>query len=232
MIVTIHQPNFFPWLGFFDKMELSDLFVLLDTVPFTKGGFQNRVQVKGPNGTQWLTLPVVTKGRMGQATLEVEFSSGTGNWKKDHEATFASLYRRCAGFETLAPALAGVYAEDYDRMVEFTIPGIQLIRDSLGIKTPMIRASALGVSGSGSKLLLEIVKTVGGTRYLSGPSGREYLDNSLFESHGVAICFHRYRQFEYPQRFGQFVGGLSALDYLFNQPDISLWRQRNAYMDC
>ena len=72
MIVTIHQPNFVPWTGYFDKMVRADVFVLLDTVPFTKGGFQNRVKVKGHDGPQWLTVPVHTKGKLGQLTTEVE----------------------------------------------------------------------------------------------------------------------------------------------------------------
>ena len=91
MIVTIHQPNFAPWTGYFDKMTKADVFVLLDTVPFTKGGFQNRVKIKGPGGPQWLTIPVHTKGRLGQLTRDVE-TNELKPWRGDHVKTLQTLY--------------------------------------------------------------------------------------------------------------------------------------------
>ena len=61
MIVAAHQPNFAPWLGFFDKAVAADVLVLLDTVQFIKRGYQNRTRIKSSTGPQWLTVPVISK---------------------------------------------------------------------------------------------------------------------------------------------------------------------------
>lgn len=216
MIVSIHQPNVFPWLGFFDKMQKSDLFILLDTVPFTKGGFQNRVQLKGPNGPQWLTVPVATSGRLGQATNDVRLDERS-MWRKTHLGTFAALYgRREETQSSVWGAIERCYSSSVSSLTEFTIPGILAMKELLGIKTEVVLASELKVTGSSSQLLCDLVAEVGGDMYLSGPSGRNYLDESLFERVGIQVSYHRYIPEEYPQRFGPFVSGLSTLDYLLN----------------
>jgi len=225
MLVAIHQPNLFPWLGFFDKMARVDIFILLDTASFTKGGFQNRVQLKDPNGAQWLTVPVMKRGRFGQLTLDVEINNLT-RWTRDHLNTFMTLYHKTPGYDHLMPKLERLYTTQYTRLVDFTIPGIFLIRQELDIRTSIIRASELGATGSGSEFLCDLVTSVGGRVYLSGPSGRQYLDGSMFERRGIRVEYHEFRIFQYPQRFGGVIGGLSALDYLFNQPDLLLWRSR------
>ena len=90
MIITIHQPNLFPWLGFFDKMQHADIFVLLDTVPYTKGGYQNRTQIKGANGIKWMTIPVVSNGRLGQSTHDVLMMPHQ-HWRKNHLLTLENI---------------------------------------------------------------------------------------------------------------------------------------------
>lgn len=225
MIVAIHQPNLFPWLGFFDKMRQADVFILLDNVPFTKGGFQNRVRLKGPNGLMWMTVPVVTCGRLGQATCDV-MCANTEPWQKKHVAMFHAAYSKASGFESLWEKLCPLYNSRCERLVDFTIAGIQVLRSVLGITTPIIRASQCGASGTRSTLLSSLVLEVGGTVYLSGPSGRNYLDEEVFRANGLQVRYHQFEPFEYPQRFGEFEPGLSALDYVFNEPSLALWRKR------
>jgi hypothetical protein len=218
MIVTIHQPNLFPWLGFFDKMAHSDLFILLDNVPFRKRSYQNRVAIKAPNGTQWLTLPVETKGRFAQLTNTVNISK-TIPWQKDHLKMLKLFYGKSANFDRVFPFLEKLYGHsDYQLLSDFTIPGILLIRDLLNIKTPIITASELNSNGKGSELLSDLVKAAGGTIYLSGPSGRNYLDHGIFQRKGIEVDYHHFEMRPYPQRFGEFIGGMSSLDYLFNVP--------------
>lgn len=224
MRVAIHQPNLFPWLGFFDKMAQADLFIFLDNTPFTKGGYQNRVQIKGPQGAQWLTVPVHTKGRLGQLTYAVEIDNKL-TWHSTHLKTFQMLYGRAPGFERLYPYLERVYQSSYERLVPFNLAGIELARRELGIATPCLLASELGVSGAGSQLLCDLVAQAGGTIYLSGPSGRNYLDEALFHRRGIAVEYHSFMPFEYPQRYGAFIGGLSVLDYLFNDSGLEAWKR-------
>lgn len=222
MIVSIHQPNLFPWLGFFDKMARADVFVLLDNVPFTKGGYQNRVRIKGPSGPLWLTVPVITKGRLGQSTMDVEINN-TVEWKRTHLGSLKTDYSSAPGFHKLMAHLLEIYSLEVAKLVDFAIPGILLLKEMLGINVPIVRASQLGVSGSGSQLLCDIVKQLGGTIYLSGQSGRNYLDILAFERANISVEYHLFEPFQYPQRFGAFIPGLSALDYLANDPDAKLW---------
>lgn len=222
MIVTIHQPNFLPWHGFFDKVRQSDVFVLLDTVPFTKGGYQNRTQIKGAAGVQWLTVPIQTKGKLNQSTINVEFVTDA-SWKKKHFNAFSTLYGRTPFFREIMPIVEEIYARPSVKLVDLTIPLIKWICKYIGIQTTIIRSSEISVIGSGSQLLLNIVQCLGGTTYLSGPSGRNYLDVTLFESSNINVVFHEFQPFEYPQQHGDFVQGLSMIDYLFNVGNKHWW---------
>ena len=209
MIVAIHQPNFLPWLGYFDKMNRSDLLILLDTVPFTKGGFQNRVQFRGRQGPLWLTIPVLTAGRLGQPTREVAIDPA-GKWRTDHLKTLQANYAKAPGWRTLMPQIARLYEDPGSLLAPFATRGIMLLRDHLGIRTPVLAASGLDCRGSGSELLLNLVQAVGGTTYLSGPSGRTYLDAGLFERAGIGLAFHAFT----PQAGPPGLPGLSTLDFL------------------
>ncbi len=212
MIVTIHQPNFAPWTGYFDKMTKADVFVLLDTVPFTKGGFQNRVKIKGTSGPQWLTVPVHTKGRLGQLTSAVETNEATP-WRENHVKTLKTLYGRCAGFEAAEALLTEVYAGGVN-LADLCVDLITRVRDHYGITTKLVRSSQLRATGSSSELLAAIVAELGGDTYLSGPSGRSYLDPQVFADRGIALDYHSFQPTPYPQPHGDFVGGLSMLDHL------------------
>lgn len=123
MIVTAHQPNLFPWLGFFDKMACADVFVLLDNVQFTRRGFQNRVKVKGTSGEQWLTLPVKTKGRYDQQTGDVEINHEQ-DWKNDHLRTLTTLYGGANGFARLMPLLEELYGQSHEKLTDLTCQGL------------------------------------------------------------------------------------------------------------
>ncbi|MDO5093745.1 MAG: WbqC family protein [Propionibacteriaceae bacterium] len=218
MIVTIHQPNFAPWTGYFDKMTKADVFVLLDTVPFTKGGYQNRVKIKGVNGPQWLTVPVQTKGKLGQLTKEVE-TNDLKDWRGDHIKTLKTLYGRSPGYAEAAQALEGSYALPTSNLSELCIDLITRLRDHYQIPTRLVRSSELAATGSSSELLANIVAELGGDVYLSGPSGRNYLDPAVFDAQGIAVDYHTFTPQPYPQPHGEFIGGLSMLDHLASGAD-------------
>lgn len=215
MIVTIHQPNFVPWTGYFDKMVRADVFVLLDTVPFTKGGFQNRVKVKGHDGPQWLTVPVHTKGKLGQLTTEVETNEARP-WRRDHIKTLRTLYARAPQVDLAAELLDAGYATGSTKLADLCVDLITRLRDHYDIDTRLVRSSELTATGSSSALLADIVAEVGGLTYLSGPSGRNYLDEDQFTSRGLEVAYHSFTPSPYPQVGGEFVGGLSMLDHLAN----------------
>lgn len=217
--VAIHQPNLFPWLGFFDKMAGADRFIFLDTVPFTKGGYQHRVQIKTSAGAPWLTAPVLTKGKLGQLTKDVCLD-GARAWRQSHGEALRHAYGKAPAYGSRAPAISRVYSQAPDNLVAFALPGIVLLMQWLGLTTPTLMASEFATAGlSGSALLADLVLAVGGTTYVSGPSGRAYLDEEMFRNQGVRVEYKDFNPFNYPQRFGPFAPGLSALDFVFNVPD-------------
>jgi hypothetical protein len=216
VIVAAHQPNFAPWVGFFDKMQHADVLVLLDTVQFIKRGYQNRTRIKGPGGPQWLTVPVVTKGRYDQATRDVEIDE-TADWRRVHLRTLQSVLAKAPHRDELLELLAPIYAQPgMPRLVDVTTAIIGEIVKRLGIPTRLVPASELACEGSGSRLMLNVTRAVGGDVYLSGVTGRKYLEPEMFAEAGVDLRYHEFEVFEYPQQHGPFEPGLSCLDYLAN----------------
>lgn len=216
MIVSVHQPNFAPWLGFFDKMVHSDVMVLLDSVQFIKRGYQNRTRVKGPAGPQWLTVPVITKGRYHQLTRDVEIDESR-DWRSAHPRTLQTLLAKAPHRDEVLELVEPLYADEkLSRLSDFTTALIRGVVERLDITTRLVVASDLDAAGGSSRLMLNLTKAVGGDVYLSGPTGRDYLEPEMFPAEGVELRFHRFEPFEYPQQFGAFEPGLSCLDYLAN----------------
>jgi len=216
LIVSAHQPNFAPWVGFFDKMLQSDVLVLLDTVQFIKRGYQNRTRVKGPGGAQWLTVPVVSKGRYDQLTKDVEIDESV-DWRRVHLRTLRTVLAKTPHLDELLACVEPVYALHGSRkLAEFNTLLIRGLASHFGIGTRLVLASELNCGGQSTQLMLNVTRAVGGDVYLSGPTGRDYLEPELFTSAGVTLRFHSFEPFAYPQRFGEFVAGLSCLDYAAN----------------
>lgn len=175
MIVTIHQPEHFPYDGFFQKMSRADLFVVLDNVKFRKNYFQNRNKIKSRSGDDlWITVPV-EKSADSKDIRDV-MTSTDPNWRKKVSKTIQ---------ENLGVDLKHVY--EHDKLIDINMSSIKWCMDKMGIKKQMVMSSSLEVSGSKSELLVNILKRVGAKKYLSGPSGRDYLDLNLFD--GIEVEF-------------------------------------------
>lgn len=215
MIVAIHQPNFLPWIGYFYKIYNSDVFVFLDNVQFTKNGYQNRVKIKTSQGENWLTVPVVHQ--FGQLTNEVRIDNSS-SWRSKHLKTLEMNYRKAPYYGKVFPMIENVYMmQDWDLLSAFCINLIQIIMSYMKIDTPLVNASGLNVSGQSTDLLINIVKSVGGTMYLSGRGGSKYQDDSLFGKAGVGLQYSEFSHPTYKQLWGDFCQGLSVIDLLFNE---------------
>jgi hypothetical protein len=216
VIVSAHQPNFAPWLGFFDKMLHSDVLVLLDNVQFIKRGYQNRARIKAAGGPQWLTVPVISKGRYDQATRDVEIDE-TARWRAVHLRTLHTVLAKAPHRDELLEVVEPIYGrDDVHRLVDLNLALIRAMADRLGIATRLVSASELDVEGSSTRLMLSLTRAVGGDAYLSGPTGRKYLEPELFDEAGLELRYHSFDAFEYPQLHGAFEPGLSCLDYVAN----------------
>ena len=215
MIVCIHQPAYLPWLGYFDRVAASDLFIFLDTVQFERNSFTNRNRIKTANGPIWLTVPVRLKNHLEKSVIEIEIDNSQ-SWKKKHLRSIEQNYRKAPGFAGKFERLRLLYTPDDTRLAELCYRQLLFWLSELKIATRVVRSSELGVTGSKSDLVLSLCKEVGANVYISGPFGRDYLVKRRFGEAKIEI---RYRDFVhpvYPQLFGDFVPAMAVVDYWMN----------------
>lgn len=215
MIVTIHQPEHLPWLGFFDKVARADLFVVLDTVQFRKDYYQNRNRIRTPTGWTWITVPVRRPRRVAIADLEIDFDS-------PDRARYVNLirehYKATPYFERFFPIVKEIIRSNERYLSRLNVRLLEFLFDELDVRTPHVLASELDlppVTG-GTNVNLAICRQVGAQAYLSGMFGRDYLDVSAFTASGIDVAFHEFEHPVYQQLHAPFLPCMSALDLLFN----------------
>jgi len=213
MIVAGHQPNYLPWLGFFDKMRQCDVFIIEDIVQFEYQEFQNRNRIKTPNGVKWLTVPV-KKGRRYPQISEVEISSDN-DWAKQHWLTLKSSYARAPNWEKFCGFFEQTYSKEWNRLIDLNLYLIHGVMGFLGIDKELVMASSLGAPGNKNDLIIAQLKALGADTLLSGIGGRGYLDLERFEREGIKVVFQDFKHPVYQQLWGDFVPNLSVVDYLF-----------------
>jgi len=219
MIVTIHQPEFLPWLGFWDKMLRSDLFVLLDTVPFEKNYFQNRNRIRTAQGESYITVPVLHP--FGRLIKHVEIENFHG-WKRKILRTIELNYHRAPYFNRYYPELRTLFWFDRRYLSDFTIDLIFWLACSFNIERRIILASDLNVSGHKTELLLRMCRKLNASTYLSGISGRDYLDIAQFHEAEIEVRYQDFKHPEYWQCYDPFIPQMSGIDLLFNYGPDSL----------
>lgn len=216
MLVAIHQPEYLPWLGYFEKMLRADVFVLLDNVQFSKGDYHNRTRVRGAGGAQWLSVPV--HAASSAQINEVEVAGHA--WEEKHWRSLVACYGRAPHFAALAGEFEGLYGRRFDRLVEYDLGALEVVARALGVRRDhWVLASGLKAGGRKSELVLNICRELGADAYYSGRSGGAYLGREEFERAGVEIVIQDFKHPVYGQLFagaGGFTPNLSAVDLLFN----------------
>lgn len=219
MKIAIAQPTYLPWLGYFDLLDQVDQFVLLDSVQFEKQSWQQRNRIKTPTGLQWLTVPVVFRGRLDQRIADVEIREP--EFWRDHLRAIELNYRRAPFFEQYFEALSELIRCEAGglKLSRLTIALVRWFTEVFGIKTPMVRSSELPVQGKRTELLAEICTSRGATAYLSPLGSAEYLlsELAILADRGIQVTFHRYEHPVYKQLFLPFQPYASVLDLLFNE---------------
>lgn len=189
--------------------------MFLDSVQFEKNSFTNRNRIKTPKGPLWLTIPVLGHGHLHKRLVDIKID-GTQNWKRKHLRAIEQNYARAPCFSRRFDRLIANYEFDTDGLAEFCYRQLQFWLGELSISTPVVRASDLDVVGSKSDLILGLCKRLGATTYLSGPFGRDYLEEERFAEAGIGIRYHDYSHPKYQQLYGEFVSSLAVVDYWFN----------------
>lgn len=216
MRICIIQSCYIPWKGFFDLVGRCDEYVVYDSAQFVKGHWHNRNRIKTANGVKWLTIPVITGGRLGQPIDQVEIGKP---WADQHWSAIEQSYRRTACFEQFAPMVKGWYerAGKQVRLTDVNTIFLYGITELLGLKTRIVRDDVYPAAGAKTERLLAICRAAGADHYLSGPSARAYLDEALLASSGITTEWMGYQGYpEYPQLHGDFEHAVSILDLLFN----------------
>lgn len=217
MRCVILQPSFIPWRGYFDQIRRADCFVFYDDVQYDKHGWRNRNRIKTASGTHWLTVPVFKKGAVSSGLRILDAAiRWDPDWSGKHLETIRQAYARAPYFDRYFALIAEAYAARPQRLVDLTIPLTLRLAKELKIEgTRFLRSSELGIEGSRSARLVEILRHLGATRYLSGPSARDYLDEDLFRAAGIEVEFMSYAYPEYAQLYPPFDSHVSVLDLLF-----------------
>jgi len=213
VLVAIHQPNYLPWPGFFHKWMLSDAFVVLDTVQFSKNDWQNRNRIKASHGVQWLTVPVRYQFPARLADVKI----APGPWARKHRATLAQAYGKAPYSAAYSEVIDNILSQPWCHLCELNIRLIRELGAMLGCKAPLYVASQMQTQADEpSRRLVMLCRELGATAYLSGVEGRKYLDTEEFDQAGVELWFQEAKPPVYPQLYGEFISHLSVVDLLFN----------------
>lgn len=210
--IAIHQPNYAPWVGYFAKMASADVFVFLDDCQMPIGrSYVSRVQVKGREGADWMSVPV--HRLCGQPINAVRFAGGS--WTRIHLATMRANYGRCPFFHSVMETVRPLYENPGEYLAPFNVRLICTLAGYLGLSPRCYLASELTTNSTGTQRLIDIVRGVGGTTYISGSGGVTYQDPAAFRAAGIELDIRVYHPVRYQQQ-GQFMPGLSILDALFH----------------
>jgi hypothetical protein len=221
MKVAISQPTYLPWIGYFDLIDQVDLFILLDDVQFEKQSWQQRNRIKTPAGLQWLTVPVVFRGRLGQQIKDVEIR--TADFWRNHCRAIELNYRRAEFFENYFENLRSQLSGDDQGplLADLNIRLIHWFMKTLGIDTKLLISSSLGQSGKRTELLANLCAAQGANLYVSPIGSAVYLlkEKDALLAKGVEVVFQHYEHPEYKQLFPPFFPYASVLDLIFNEGD-------------
>lgn len=215
MIISINQPAYMPWMGYFNRIANADLHVVLDHVQFEKNSFTNRNKIKTKDGLLWLTVPLKTKGLFGDLSIN-NIKIANDNWKNKHIKNLEYSYLKSPFYKNYEYFLKDFYKNDFVKLVDILYPMNSWLLEELEIKTPIIYSSNLNLSSSKSDLVLDICKFFDAKSYLSGPLGRDYLDIESFQKNKIEILYDDYVHPVYNQFNGAFESHLGILDLLFN----------------
>ncbi|QMU78271.1 WbqC family protein [Streptacidiphilus sp. PB12-B1b] len=220
-IVTCHQPTYLPWAGLFHKLALADVIVLMDTVDYSRRGWQNRNRIKGPNGSFWLTVPLSSRGSASRRLCDIAIAPGVcatrTDWQRAHWTSLSQAYSQADHWRSYAPIFEdALLGHSWTSLVELNAHLLRRLAAALRIEVDFVRASELGWEGRKSRIVLDHCRRTSATVYVSGVNGHDYLREQEFLDRGISVFYQRYRGPVYQQRHGGFIPDLSVVDLLFN----------------
>lgn len=215
MIVSIMQPGYIPWLGFFELMRRVDVFVIYNDVDYDSESWRNRNRIRTQQGSCWLTVPVKTKGRHGQKITEVEIDN-CHNWRKRHHKSLLQHYHYAPYLNQIMPFFDKLYTREWNLLQDLDMAIILFFKDYFGIPTKLLYASDLHGQDQKTERLVSLCRELQATTYISANGARDYLQTEQFVQAGIKVEFQNYAHPTYPQQYDGFIGYLSVVDLVFN----------------
>ena len=214
--LSINQPAYLPWAGYFDRIVKSDIHIVLDHVQFEKNSMTNRNKIRTKEGWAWLTVPVKTKGRFGDLAINRLEIDNTSFWAKKHLQALRSNYARAPFFVDHFPFFDDLYGRGWACLAPLIRSATDYLTGALGIGTEIRYGSAMAPAAAKEDLVIELCRKVHAKTYISGPLGRNYLHPQRFRDAGIDLLFHDYPPPHYRQSFPGFEPYMSVIDLLFN----------------
>ena len=215
--ISIMQPTYLPWLGYFDLINSVDCFVFLDDVQFARRSWQQRNKILLNGAEHTLTVPVFSKGKRDQLINEVIIND-EGGWRKKHSDTLVSAYQKANKNRMLLYKILDVINSDEVRLSKLNQSIIEIIIRHIGITTDLLTSSEIGCVGSSSNKLFNICKAIGGKIYVSAAGSKGYIEREkVFEKNNMQVRYHDYVCKKYSQKgSSSYIPQMSAIDFLFN----------------
>ena len=215
IILSAHQPAYLPWLGYFHKMALSDIFVILDDVQFEKNSFINRNKIKTSRGPIWLTVPVLISGHTTLTISDMKINN-TANWREKHWKAIYLNYKKAPYFTKYSAFFEDLYKKEWHRLSDLLAYTTDFFVKELKLGTVLYKQSDLQIKSKKQQLILDLCANFKADVFVCGAMGRNYIDAADFSKHGTNVVFQEYKHPVYPQLWSGFVPNLSIIDFLFN----------------
>lgn len=213
--IAILQPQFFPWIGYFEQVRLVDTFVHYDDVQMPIGrSFCSRVQIKTVRGSEWLTVPI--DRRLSGSKINEVIMLRDRSWRKKHLNVIYNSYRDARFFDEAFALFEGLYFYDVDHLSLFSINIAEKVAEWLGLSCDFVKSSSLKFEGASSQRLVSICKYFGAVEYITGLGALNYIDYDLFEMSGISVRYMQYEKKPYSQLNGEFLPYVSIFDALAN----------------
>jgi len=217
--IGILQSSFLPWLGHFEQIYKSDIFVVYDDVQYDKNGWRNRNRIKALNGPLWLSVPIKANGFQLIKNAKIDYSS---NWVTKLVKSIQYNYQKAPFFEQYTPDLFSIIEKRTEFLIDLNMELLHWVCLKIGLKSKIILSSELNIDGDRIERLTKMIKTLNGNYFYEGASGANYINIEDFKKEGIEICFQDYKHPVYKQLHGEFVSHLSIIDLLLNEGPNSL----------
>ncbi|MCE7648612.1 WbqC family protein [Vibrio fluvialis] len=210
-MIAVMQPYIFPYLGYYQLVNLVDVFVLYDDVNFIKGGYINRNNILVNGAAQRFTLPV-PGASSNKKICELSFSLDAKKILK----TISQAYSKAPFYSDVYPLIEMALQSEDRSIASVCQLGIKSVFDYLGVEKKIIKSTDLSYDRGASPAdrLIEITKSFEDSIYVNSIGGQALYDKGYFYGRGVELKFLKMKSIQYTQSEAEFIPNLSIIDVL------------------